>query len=219
MKLDGMIKIVEKRWEKDKAMLLEELALMMSCSAITVRRRLKKWNSISSYNKNGRYYTLPQIARFNEDGLWIYQGIGFSMNGNLIQTITHLVHSSTAGLYGEDISGMLHSDSYSILAKMMKTACLRREKMYGKFIYFSFDVAKYDSQLCERGRINESFSPEKLSESLGIVALVELIKNPRFGFFEICECLKKQGVDVSEALLRDFFTYHGILKKTRDSRR
>ena len=130
MKLDGMIKIVEKRWEKDKAMLLEELALMMSCSAITVRRRLKKWNSISSYNKNGRYYTLPQIARFNEDGLWIYQGIGFSMNGNLIQTITHLVHSSTAGLYGEDISGMLHSDSYSILAMMMKTACLRREKMY-----------------------------------------------------------------------------------------
>ena len=134
MKSEVSIEIVKERWKKNKAMLLEELVQIMSCSAITVRRRLKKLNSISSYNKNGRYYTLPEIAEFNDDGLWIYRSIGFSINGNLIQTITYLVCSSSAGLYGEDISRLLHLESYSILARIMKTALLRREKMFGKFI-------------------------------------------------------------------------------------
>jgi len=218
MRSDTAIEIVEERWKKNKAMLLMDLAEIMSCSAITVRRRLKKWNAISSYNKNGRYYTLPRIARFNENGLWVHHGIGFSLNGNLIRTIKHLVHFSSAGLYGEDISGMLRSDSYSILARMMKTACFRREKIRGKFIYFSLEEAKYASQLRERARINESYSSEALSDSWGILALVEFINNPGVGFSEISELLKIKGVDASEALLRDFFERHGILKKTRDSR-
>ena len=91
--------------------------------------------------------------------------------------------------------------------------------MYGKFIYFSSDESKYDRQCRERARINESYSPKKLSDSLGIVALVEVINNPGFCFKEISEHLKNTGVDVSEVRLRDFFKCPGILKKTLDSRR
>ena len=218
MNSEKSIEIVKARWKKKKAMLLEELVQLMSCSAITVRRRLKKWNSISSYNKNGRYYTLPDIAKFNDNGLWNYRGIGFSINGNLIQTITHLVCSSSAGLYGEDISGFLHLDSYSILARIMKRSCLRREKMFGKFIYFASDKKIYSRQLQARIKIKESHSLKNISDSVGVIALVEFINNPELGLLEISRQLNRQGVNITEELLNNFFKYHGILKKTRGFR-
>lgn len=218
MNSEKSIKNVKDRWKKTKTMLLEELVQIMSCSAITVRRKLKKWNSISSYNKNGRYYTLPEIAKFNDNGLWIYRGIGFSINGNLIQTIKHLVCFSTAGLYGEDVSRLLHLDSYSILARIMKTSCLRREKMFGKFIYFSSDRGIYNRQRNARMGINESHSAEKISDSAGVIALVEFIKNPELGLLEISKHLNRQGVNITETVLSKFFEYHGILKKTQDLR-
>lgn len=213
------IETVRARWKRKKAMLLDELARLMDCSAITVRRRLKKWDSISSYNKNGRYYTLPSIAKFNDQGLWLYNGIGFSKNGNLIETITHLICSSAAGLYGENISGLLHLDSYSILARMMKTSGLRREKMFGKYIYFSSGGKIYERQLRERMKINESHSVKMISDSAGVAALVEFINKPELGLLEISRRLKRRGINVTEPLLNNFFEYHGILKKTRGSRR
>lgn len=219
MNSEKSIETVKARWKRQKAMLLDELARLMNCSAITVRRRLKKWNSISSYNKNGRYYTLPEIAKFNDHGLWNYRGIGFSKNGNLIQTITHLVCLSTAGLYGENISELLNLDTYSILARIMKKSCLRREKMFGKFIYFSSDGTIYDKQMCERMKINESHSAKKIPDSVGIAALVEFIKNPELGLLEISRLLNRQGVNITEILLKDFLEYHGVLKKNRDLRR
>ena len=219
MNSENSLEIAKGQWKKKKAMLLEELVQLMSCSAITVRRRLKKWRSISSYNKNGRYYTLPDIAKFNDHGLWLYNGIGFSKNGNLIQTITHLVCASAAGLYGENISGLLHLDSYSILARMMKKSCLRREKISGKFIYFSSDKKIYTRQLRERMKIKKSSSLKKISDSVGVVALVEFINNPELGLLEISRRLKRRGINVTEPLLNNFFEYHGILKKTRGSRR
>lgn len=219
MNSEKAIKTVKARWKRQKAMLLDELAQLMNCSAITVRRRLKKWNSISSYNKNGRYYTLPEIAKFNDHGLWNYRGIGFSKNGNLIQTIMHLVRISPAGLYGENISDLLHLDSYSILARIMKRSSLRRKKILGKFIYFSSDGKIYDKQLRERIKINESQSTKRIPDSVGIAALVEFIKNPELGLLEISRLLNRQGVNITEILLKDFLVSHGVLKKNRDLRR
>ena len=212
MNTEKQIEMLKRRWTKKKAMLLEEMVQLMSCSAITIRRRLKKWNAISSYNKNGRYYTLPEIAPFNDRGLWNYRGIGFSANGNLIQTITHIVCSSSAGLYGDAISGLLHINSYSILARMMKKSYLRREKMSGKFIYFAPDRQIHLTQMRERMKINELLSAKKVSDTVGVAALVELIKNPELGILEISERLNRQGVHISELLLKNFLEHHGILK-------
>jgi hypothetical protein len=97
MPADKLFEVVHKDWKKKKLFVLEDLLEKLDCSVITVRRRLKKWNAISSYNKNGRYYTLSDIAKFDNNGLWICQDIGFSKNGNLTQTITQLISSSAAG--------------------------------------------------------------------------------------------------------------------------
>ncbi|MCF6177636.1 MAG: hypothetical protein L3J71_17915 [Victivallaceae bacterium] len=64
MPLDNMFELVHKDWKKKRIFVLEELLEKLNCSVITVRRRLKKWDAMSSYNKNGRYYTLSDIAKF-----------------------------------------------------------------------------------------------------------------------------------------------------------
>jgi len=216
MPSDKLFKVVHKSWKKKKLFVLEDLLEKLDCSAITVRRRLKKWNAISSYNQNGRYYTLADIAKFDNNGLWIYQDVGFSKNGNLTQTITQLIISSTAGLSGEDISDMLHLNSYSILAKIIKKSPLVREKMFGKFIYFSADKELYSRQMYERKKINEQLSAEMISDTVGIMALVEFIQNPELDISAISNNLNRKGINVTVALLHNFFEYHGILKKTQD---
>jgi len=49
----------------------------MMVSEITIRRKLKKWGTITSYNKKGRYYTLLHIPKFNSWELCNYKDIRF----------------------------------------------------------------------------------------------------------------------------------------------
>lgn len=216
MPFDKLYDVVYKEWKKKKLVVLGELLEMLDCSVITVRRRLKEWNAISSYNKNGKYYTLPDIAKFDNYGLWFYKDIGFSTNGNLIQTIIHLVSSSVAGLFGEEIFGLLHLNSYTVLSKMINKSYLHREKMFGKYIYFSENKDVYSRQLRERIILNEQQSVKLLSNTVGVIVLVEFILNPELKPSEISRRLSNKGVNVTESLISNFFAYHGILKKTRD---
>ncbi len=48
-----------------KVLTITELSKILVCSIITVRRRLIEWRTYTSYNKNGRYYTLATIPKFN----------------------------------------------------------------------------------------------------------------------------------------------------------
>jgi len=43
---------------------------------------------------NGRYYTLPQVPVFDENGLWKFQTVLFLNHGNLKQTIVALITDS-----------------------------------------------------------------------------------------------------------------------------
>ncbi len=54
-------------FRQDKVMSLKQLADLLGCSERTVQRYLNKWRTHTSYNKNGRYYILPDIPRFDEN--------------------------------------------------------------------------------------------------------------------------------------------------------
>ena len=79
-----------KRFQKLKVVTIEQLVSLLESSVITARRQLKKWRAYTSFNMNGRYYTLPGIPQFDENGIWEYQRILFSKYGTLTQTISRL---------------------------------------------------------------------------------------------------------------------------------
>ncbi|WP_297291265.1 hypothetical protein, partial [Oceanicoccus sp.] len=59
------ISTVIKSFKKENIVTVALLMTWLSCSMPTARRRLKEWGAYTSYNHNGRYYTLPEIPKFN----------------------------------------------------------------------------------------------------------------------------------------------------------
>ena len=53
---------------------------------MTVFRKLAELAYRSSYSHGGRYYTLDEIARFDELGLWSHRSAWFSRYGTLLAT-------------------------------------------------------------------------------------------------------------------------------------
>ncbi|EFK10653.1 conserved hypothetical protein [delta proteobacterium NaphS2] len=67
--------------EEKKIFTLDTLVSFLSCSVPTARLKLKQWGTYTSYNQNGRYYTMPSVPRFDDNGLWHYSEIYFSQYG------------------------------------------------------------------------------------------------------------------------------------------
>jgi hypothetical protein len=218
MRKDRLFGMVEEQWRKEKVLQLKDFPRKLKCSETTVRRYLKKWNSVTSFSHKGRYYTLLELADFTDDGLWFYNGIGFSQYGNLIETIIYFVSSSESGLYASDLFELLRFKSYSVLARIMNRTNLFREKMNGKYIYFSADTAKRNIQIVLRTKINQLILTEQIPAIKGVHILVEFIKYPDISLMELSKKLAEQGIIISDITLYDFFEFHEILKKTQNFR-
>ncbi len=54
---------------------------------LTVFRKLKLVDYLSSYTHRGRYYALRETARFDDAGLWSHDAVWFSRYGTLVSTI------------------------------------------------------------------------------------------------------------------------------------
>ena len=85
---------VLRRWRRQKVITLTQLCQGLQTSVRTVRRRLKEWRALASFNHNSRFYTLPDLPQFDAHGLWFYRDIGFSRQGHLPQTLVALVRQS-----------------------------------------------------------------------------------------------------------------------------
>jgi hypothetical protein len=205
------------RFQTRKVMTVAELALQMRCSPRTVHRRLQEWQAIHSFNKNGRYYTLPSVPAFDSYGLWRYRDIGFSRHGNLTETLIALVGQSQAGLSAAELGQLLGMEPHSFLWLFRNHPALTREKHHGRFVYFAAETAIGQRQ--RDGRRVMDAGARRPSDSEVIAILVETIKHPELSIEQLCRNLKKQGITVAEQAVMNLFAYHGVeLKKTARSR-
>src|SRR5215813_10471985 len=63
-------------------------------TALTVFRKLKTLHYLASYTHRGRFYTLPDIAHFDDHGLWSHEAVWFSRYGTLLSTVEAFVLAS-----------------------------------------------------------------------------------------------------------------------------
>jgi len=205
-------------FKQKKVMTMQDLVHLFECSQRTVQRRLKKWDYITSYNYNGRFYTLPDIAKFDKNGLWHYKNICFSKYGNLKQTLIHLVKNADEGLTSGQIGKLLGLNPRSFLSHFKNEANLNREKIAGKYMYFSTDFSIYKTQKDRHEkRIAREKTAKPLTDFVAILLLVECVKKPDYSLQYLVSCLKGQGVEITAKAISDFFLLHGIEKKTADS--
>lgn len=202
----------------EKVLTINDLKKRMMVSEITIRRKLKKWGAITSYNKNGRYYTLIHIPKFDSWGLWNYNDIRFSKYGNLTQTIIQLINHSSSGLHAEEVGDLIDYAPHSLLHRLAGKAAIRREKLYGKYVYFSCDEQEYKAQLNKYKSIQAQYRDDDIPCLIAIRLLIEKISRPKDSTAQLVKRLQKDNVKISELQAMRFLEKHGIEKKTLDLR-
>ncbi len=195
-----------------KVLTIGELRQLLRCSVSTVRNRLRAWRAYTSFNQNGRYYTLPAIARFDDRGLWWYKHIGFSKHGNLRQTLIRIVRDSPAGLEACQIGRLLRLDPRSFLSHFRGIEGLQREMQEGRFIYFSDEPSILLKQKARREQASERARTEIPSDAEAVAVLADLIKHPGSTLQECSRRLARKGLAVTPEAVGNLLDRHGIKK-------
>jgi len=203
-----------KVFQKKKVLMIEELSGLLGSSLVTARRRLKQWEAYTSYNQNGRYYVLPDIAKFDTYGLWRHQDILFSQHGNLKQTVIALVRKSPAGLTGSQIGELVSLAPRSFLSHFRNESQLRREMIEGRFVYFASNKTTCIQQKKIRQAPTNQADIRSPTDAEAIVILVERIKHSGLSIEDLAKKLHKVGYRFSAEAIRRFLDSHGLLKKT-----
>ncbi len=198
-------------FKQQKVLTFASLCLLLQLSGASVRRRLKEWKALSSYNQSGQYYTLPSIPEFNKQGLWKHEGAFFSKQGTMKDTVVHLVQISKRGLSNFELEEILGTNTNSYLPQCKGLPGVRREKHKRQVVYFSADEAAYQRQKKKR------FPPEPAAlklppDALSIIILVELIKHPHSMPGELSRILQKMGHNIDVLMIENLFTCHGLKK-------
>jgi hypothetical protein len=207
--IDKALEVIRRR----KVVTVSDTASLLHTSSRTARRILSQWSTYRSYNQNGRYYVLPETARFDADGLWRYRKMGFSRYGNLTQTLVGVVHHSSAGLSAAELGGLLGMQPHGFLSLFREHPSLRREKHQGHFVYFSAEESRY----AEQSGVREDMTrrAELPGDAEAIAILVAAIKHPGLNAERLCRKVEKEGVASTPQRVENLFTYHGLsVKKT-----
>jgi hypothetical protein len=211
-------KDVLKTFRQKKVITIEQLVGLLHSSVITARRRLKEWKTYTSFNNNGRYYTLPDIPDFDSNGIWKYQKVLFSKYGNLKQTIIQLVAQSGAGLSAKEMANIVELPSNSsFFSQLHNFAGIKRERHGGRYIYFSDTPFLYEKQkeAFTLYREGEYILP---SDAEAVVILVQLIKHPDLSIEELSDRLAQEGKKIESSVIKSFLEAHDLLKKIPDTR-
>jgi hypothetical protein len=95
---------------------------------------------------------------------------------------------------------------------------LHREKIAGRYVYFSSDEAIYGRQQQKREEDEARGRQRKLpTDAEAVLILVERINHPEWSVEQLCLRLNKKGHRIKSEIIQNLFARHGLFKKTADT--
>ncbi len=183
-------------------------------SRMSVFRRLKELGYLSSYSHAGRYYTLADIPRFDEQGLWFYQGIGFSQAGTLKSTVVHLVDIARAGHAHPELQQLLRVRVQNTLLGLLQEARIDRQRIDRMYVYISVQSDRAVEQISVRRERLAAAQGERppLPPSTIIELLIEAIQagQVQVAPVELAKRLEARGLAVTAQEVEDVFVCSGV---------
>ncbi len=126
-------------------------------SSMTVFRKLKELNYLSSCSHSGKYYTLKRFVKFNTKGLWVFKSVLFSSYGTLAETLKVLIGESMQGYSSVEIEKLLQVKPNGPLLELIRNKSVHREKVSGQYVYFSNNHTIRKQQVLMRKSAGEGF--------------------------------------------------------------
>ena len=143
--------MLRKHLLRHKIATLPELKEALGTTAgLTVFRKLKLLDYLSSYTHRGRYYALRESARFDDAGLWSHEAVWFSRHGTLLATIESFVNQAPHGWFADELADALHAEVQDPLHDLVRGGRLRRTDVAGRFLYTAADSRQSRDQIRAR---------------------------------------------------------------------
>lgn len=183
-------------------------------SRMTVFRRLSATGYHSSCSHAGRYYSLAGIPEFDQDGLWQHQGVLFSRDGTLKDTVVRLVETADAGRLHRELEQLLRLRVHNTLGDLVRCRRIGREPFQGAFLYLGADRARAAIQReCRAAMAVEAADPDP---SLVLEILLEVIHGSvvQADAGQVHARLAARGVVATVAQVQEVFRRHDVQKKT-----
>src|ERR1700724_504206 len=117
---------------------------------LTIFPKLKQLQYLASYTHRGRFYTLAEIARFDDRGLWSHEGVWFSRYGRLLAPLETFINQSASGYYAHELADALHAEVQQPLRHLIEQQRLARVEVDGPFLYAHIESAPRRKQLLAR---------------------------------------------------------------------
>lgn len=189
-------------------------------SRMSVFRRLKNFGYFSSYTHAGSFYTLGHIPQFDDYGLWMHQGIGFSKEGTLKSTLLKLVETAPSGFTHTELKHLLRVKVHNTLLGLVGEERIGREHIEKAYLYVSADTGKALEQISRRRMLLAE--SDKGTNILPITTVIDvLIETIHAGKLRVAprlisRRLAARGCSVTARQVEQIFGQYGIvaLKKT-----
>jgi hypothetical protein len=138
---------------------MEELkAALQTDVYLTVLRKLRQIDYITSYSHCGRYYSIKELADFDNDGLWQFGPARFSTYGTLLATAEAFVNLSDAGYYSDELDSILGVGTKETMLSLFRKGRLSREQHGGRYLYYSSILKEQKRQIAlRRALMSEPF--------------------------------------------------------------
>ena len=165
---------------------LDELKQALGTQAdATVFRKLAELAYRTSYSHRGRYYTLDELARFDQLGLWSFRSVWFSTFGTLVATVEALVAASEAGYRASELEAVVHVEVNTALLRLVRTGRLARQQVAGRYLYLSPETATRRGQLAARQVYDAA--PAAVAPGAGLRVLPDELKAAIVLFYSLLD--------------------------------
>jgi hypothetical protein len=146
---------------KNRIATLRQLKQLLGTEAdITVFRKLKELSYRTSYSHRGSFYTLDEIAAFDERGLWSFDSVWFSRYGTLMATAEVCVTQAPAGYFASELEDLLHVPVKEPLLRLTEQDRIVRQTVSGLYLYCASNARTRQQQLRARQVLLESAAAE-----------------------------------------------------------
>jgi hypothetical protein len=178
---------------------------------------LKDIGYTTSYNQNRKYYTLLEIAKFDEYGIFDHKGILFFRDGGIQELVIKEIDSSEKGYTAEELRNKIRTRVSNQLHQFVSKGLIIRKKYADFYVYYSIDDTTQQKQISNREKelkISSTKEESEISsEKKTIRILLEIIQNPKAQPHEIGNILRQEGLKISDFIIQNIFEKYDIQKR------
>lgn len=143
---------------------------------MTVFRKLRAIDYLSSYSHRGRFYALREVARFDDRGLWSCRGVHFSKFGSLVDTAAEFVTRSAQGYFVSELAAELQVGVKDPLLQLVEQGRVAREDVRGLYLYLALDQVRRREQRSLRQAVLTAAAAEGVEPRVEASAVGDEIK-------------------------------------------